>query len=180
MLAVVVHATIAQVVDRHEAAISAVLREQRSVVTRTMVRRWLENAVVAEPGANVGGLAGYGRTRRGMPDDDVRFVASSVGPIHPGPAGVRIWIDRQDGRTSALRALIQPINGERPVSIVLDSAATGLMIRYLPDGRSRWTREWTTVDALPRAIELQVTHDEESGIEAKTTGLPLLVLLGHE
>lgn len=138
----------------------------RAGAVRGQLRAWLASAA-APASAEAGGFRFRNASAEGGRDDDeLAWTTRAGSPVAPGPARVRLFVDRDS--TTAQRGLVAEVSrgGDvTPRRVELAPAATGLDLRFrLASGTRGWTADWTSTRQRPAAVELTVRGDSVSGL----------------
>lgn len=114
---------------------------------------------------------------RGLPDDELAFLATAAAPYREGGTIVRLFIERDaDAGRGLVAELSSPDGRERARRVEVVPEAVGLRARYLlsgGDGR-RWIPGMVSGVELPVAVELTIIFPEDSTVP-EILRFPLLV-----
>jgi type II secretory pathway pseudopilin PulG len=151
-------AAVAALADRRRQMETAGAETARGAEQREEIAAWLGGArLVADEGGPVfkglDGLFGH------VPSDELGFLTTSPTPLGTGQTIVRLYVDRD---TMTLeRGLVASFfewQGKRNKRVQLDSAVTGLDIRYLSGvlGPRAWLPSWISSTMLPAAVQIRL------------------------
>jgi prepilin-type N-terminal cleavage/methylation domain-containing protein len=166
------------VVTRRSAAAEPVLRGHG---TRQMLEGWLRSAWLAG-----GPLVGSDRREGSFQIDELSFAVADGGVLFPGPARIRLWVDRDPttARWGVVAEVLRSRGGAPHAdTIVLAPRARELAIRYRVQlaERSVWVDSWASATQLPEAIELQIggaAENDASSADAPLLYVPMIVPIG--
>ena len=150
---------------------------------RSTVRDWITDAELTTQGdASFNGISSSRvlGDRDGTANDQLTFVTSA--PTLLGASGTIIHLRMARGASDSVRGLVAELTPWRAAGkstiVALDSAATGLRIRYLGsihDTRG-WQREWVTTSVLPSAIEVNVQYAGPRGSDVDRAAHALMAI----
>jgi prepilin-type N-terminal cleavage/methylation domain-containing protein len=118
--------------------------------------------------------------------DELSVGLLDGGALHPGPARLRLFLNRgaEGGEILAVLASSHSGPGSRADTLVLMPAARSLSLRYRVRlaGRDQWVDAWTSEEVLPDAIEIRfVAGTLPEGLpDLPLLSLPFLLPLGPE
>jgi hypothetical protein len=169
-------ASVRTVADNRGRAHAVLAESTRAAAVRRTLTGWLMGTHLDQDGRI--GFRGVDGRRGAQPDDELSFLTETV--VAGSPTETRVTL-RVDGDPSTpergLVATLQPLPVGTERRLVLDSAATGLDLRFLSGIAEEpvWLPSWISASVLPRAVELRVTGDSL----APLVRLPMRVALGE-
>jgi prepilin-type N-terminal cleavage/methylation domain-containing protein len=148
---------LALVQDRSAHAADATVAALEGATARATLYRWIADARLQSQDAGVafeGNPAGVD----GRSSDEILFPTLARTPVPSQVSIVRLYLDDDPSTPeTGLVAEFSALLGEEPLRVVVVPEATGLQIRYLPDGGEpgvAWTDNWVGQGSLPRGVEL--------------------------
>lgn len=152
------YAALGTAVDRRSQAAAAVAAVARAAAERRLVVEWLAGARLTpdEGGQPFRGLDG---SFRDLADDELTFETAAGTGGEPGPAVVRLFVDRDTATTE--RGLTAELSswGQRGGSRVeIEPGVASLDLRYYTRmlGGSEWLPSWISTTVLPAAVEVSL------------------------
>lgn len=162
-VALVVHLTVAVASDLSAATDGTDADVRRAAVVRRQLAAWLRET---RSGSDSAGRAFRvtDHVAGGDPDDEVIMPVFRSGPLQPGTAVVRLWIDRDAStpESGLVAGVERPSGGRDSVTTVeLVPGATGLDVEVLftVSGRRQWFRGWNSLVQLPEAVRVHLSGD---------------------
>ena len=164
-------------VDHHARAEAQMDEVARSAAGRRTLIGWLEGArlQVDQNGPLFRGLDGV---YRGIPDDELSFLTTSLGSPRAGEPVVRLHIDR-DSLTPE-RGLTAEVSGSNGMErIEIEPRAAGLDLRYSTSalGQTEWLPSWISSSVLPLGVEVTVLPEPGDSLPPLLR-LPIVVPIG--
>lgn len=168
------YGALAFMMDRHEAATSALDGHIRASQVRELLTAWV-GAATLNTRAGSTAFAGLDATDYGNTPDD-QLTLSTIDPVDRIPIVVTLAINRnEDTPPIGLIARVELPRDGRAEIIALEPAATGLDLQFYSPviGGGRMLPSWVSNTLLPSAVTLTISGDSIPPL----LRLPLLVTM---